>query len=174
VTLSILATCIYRDSFGWATFDVLFLVFLMSMTGHIPILDIWAQLQVNPLLALWWVGGYLLLGITWATAKWVRILVKIRNAYREWRKNNPDMEPDSLAKELNLPYELLRKHLKLVEGKPKVDVSDYKTRIMGWIAYWPISALLWILGDLLADTFEMIYQSIRGLYQGMADRILNG
>jgi hypothetical protein len=71
--------------------------------------------------------------------------------------------------ELSIDSRLSRHGLSLIDGKPKVDVSHYRKRIMGWMAYWPASGFLWLAGDLLADLFDQLYRMVRGYFQKMAD-----
>jgi hypothetical protein len=49
-------------------------------------------------------------------------------------------------------------------------VSDHKSKIMGWMAYWPISAAWTVLNDSLRRLFEVIYDRIAVSLQRISDR----
>lgn len=183
--LSVLASfswlmwAVHRDYYGYATCDLILVLALWSVTGNIPIVSIWHTLQVDPSSALVWVGGYLGLGVVWATVKWKLVLRKLKGRYDEWLAGREAWEKREAARtdkregEYRPPYDLTsdltRAGLTLKDGKPKVDVSHYRARITGWMAYWPASAVLWVLGDFLADVFDQLYRMVRGVFQKMAD-----
>lgn len=189
-----LCWAVRRDYYGYATLDLVLVLALWSVTGNLAVLDIWHSMQTNPTVALTWVGGYLGLGVVWATVKWKLVLRKLKAKFDEWKKNydeqaqraaarreadrrglipqpqepNPEEAAERRRRDF-LSSAVSSSGLTLVDGKPKVDVAHYRTRIMGWMAYWPVSAILWVLGDLLADVFDQIYRMIRGVFQRMAD-----
>jgi hypothetical protein len=209
VSLAFLSTCVYRESYIWATLDLLLFAALFSITGHIPIIDLWHTLQAKPHLAGIWIGGYLALGVAWSTFKWFRLLSKIKGEIVKWREGMesrlrrdhqrdwaheiekagkdpekeayPIKEADEKIRSLtddalndHLDHDLKhRRHIRFVDGKPKLDVGEYKTRITGWMGYWPVSAVMWFIGDFLADVFDALYALVKKLYQGMADRALS-
>lgn len=194
ISLGFLSSWVYRDKYGWATFDVVVFLALLSVTGHIPIVDLWHHIQTNPVEPALWVSGFLITGVAWATFKWKRLLLKVRGLLRKWQSyykmpTKAELEKDSgydltevehLNKHLDrhmrehMPSDLLyRYHVKIVDGKPKIEVSEYKSRIIGWMAYWWVSAPLWLIGDFLADVFDALYRMVKGFYQKMADNTLS-
>jgi hypothetical protein len=113
-------------------------------------------------------GLYLLAGVVWARLKWSLTLRKITDsdAYKTYRGS------ENYAKKSNgdLPHSLSGKGLRWVNERLTVPVDSYKSRIIGWIGYWPVSATLWVVGDFVADVMNAIYRWIRGHFQGVADR----
>jgi hypothetical protein len=50
-------------------------------------------------------------------------------------------------------------------------VSDFHERIIGWIAWWPISVAIYCLFDLLMHLCERVYELLSGIYEGIAKRV---
>lgn len=55
---------------------------------------------------------------------------------------------------------------------PRLDLSEHKTRILSWMMYWPASMVWTVLGDLVGHIFHLLYDQLRGFFQGIADRRL--
>ena len=53
-------------------------------------------------------------------------------------------------------------------------VSDYKTKIIGWMAYWPISAVWTLLNDPLRRLYDAIYNGIAASLQAISDKAFSG
>lgn len=173
VSFGVLCTSCYRETYAVATFDLLVTLGLLSVTGHIPVVDIWHAMQHRPWEPALWVLGYLALGIAWATIKWKLLLRKLKAKFEQWRAGRT---PDDFAmlemrgERISLPHDLERRGLTLTKGgKARLDVTEFKTRITGWMAYWPVSTMIWIVGDFLADVFDQLYRMVRGFFQSMAD-----
>lgn len=47
---------------------------------------------------------------------------------------------------------------------------EHKERILGWIAFWPWSALSYVFYDLLRDIAEWVWERLAGVYQRITDR----
>jgi hypothetical protein len=92
---------------------------------------------------------YLLAGVAWSFFRWIRY---VKEQADVWRKEN-----GNTLKEYDLAM-----------LKRKLDVSNNKGRLTGWIAYWPWS-LVW---NITGDFFTMVYENLQGAYQKIADRAL--
>lgn len=97
------------------------------------------------------VGGYAVAGVLWSVYRWYRFVQKTAFEFREEHGNVLDNEDKE-----SLKYRL--------------KVSNHKSNIIGWIAYWPWS-LLW---NITGDFFNMLYDAMVNAYQHIADRALNG
>ena len=51
---------------------------------------------------------------------------------------------------------------------------DYKSSILLWMSFWPLSALWTALDDLIKELFENIYQYLSSILQSIADRAFAG
>jgi hypothetical protein len=96
------------------------------------------------------VGGYALAGIIWSVYRWYRHVQQVAFTYRE--KYGLTLTPSQKS-----------------GLKSEIRVSDHKSRITAWIAYWPWS-LLW---NITGDFFSMLYDAMVNAYQHIADHALN-
>jgi hypothetical protein len=82
-------------------------------------------------------------------------------------------EPSFMPPTLELSYELRKKVTLQEDGRVSIIIDNFKSRIIGWMAYWPVSIAVYILGDLVHDLFEKLFKSVRAHFQNAADRSLN-
>ena len=157
---------VYRNWHQLLLVDVGVFYVVLVLTGYKPLSNTIEWVQTHPVGALLVVLGYLFAGVVWATLKWKLHLQKLRAEYDAWLSSSKKV-PET---DFDLPYELKGQGMTVVSGKRTVDVAKFKSRIIGWLAYWPISIVLWFIGDFLADVFNQIYRMVRRFFQGMADR----
>lgn len=112
---------------------------------------------------------------------------KAKNAYAEWkimplverqsrRLNFQDEPLESKPKtvlECTPPYELRNKIQVDDDGRIRVVIENFKSKIIGWMAYWPVSMFLWVTGDFIHDLFNKLYMTVRDYFQRLADDKLN-
>ncbi len=92
---------------------------------------------------------YLVIGIAWSAFKWYRYVKKqVR-----------------LAKSRKSFTEAMHENL-----KDTLSLSNNKSRITAWLAYWPFS-LIW---SLTGDFWNMIFENVKALYQRILDNALEG
>jgi len=96
------------------------------------------------------VAGYALAGVGWSLFKWHRYVNKVANKYREKCGTTLSKEQKS-------------------DLKREVSVSENKSRLTGWIAWWPWS-LLW---SLTGDFFNMLYDAMVNAYQKISNSALS-
>ena len=162
----------YHEKYVQATIDLVLLVGILSITGNFDAVGTWGYIHDNPLHIVLAAVLYLCAGVVWARVKWSLTLQKIKDsaAYIHFRKKEAELEGQvRVGGSEDIPYELSRKGLKRVDGKLTVPVDTYKSRIIGWISYWPVSALVWVIGDFVADLMNLVYRWIRGHFQSVAD-----
>ena len=53
----------------------------------------------------------------------------------------------------------------------KMLVSDYKLKIIHWMALWPISMLIFFFKDMVVEIFNWMYDLVRGFMQRMIDEM---
>lgn len=97
------------------------------------------------------VGGYAVAGVLWSVYRWYR---HVQQAAFRFREKYGTTLTSSQKSDL----------------KSEIKVSEHKSRITAWIAYWPWS-LLW---NITGDFFSMLYDAMVNAYQHIADRALNG
>lgn len=91
--------------------------------------------------------AYVVIGVVWSIFRWVRY---VKEETDEYKKDPTEYTLSSL--------------------KNNLKVTNNKSRITGWIAYWPWS-LLW---NITGDFFKMLSENLQGVYQKIADRALAG
>ena len=95
--------------------------------------------------------SYAIVGVIWSTYKWYRLVNKKAASYRE---RYGDVLTSDQKQEL----------------KSEITVSHHKSRLIGWISFWPWSLAWAVTGDF----FNMLYDSMVHIYQGIVDRALGG
>ncbi len=108
----------------------------------------WKDIAIAPWQTIAIIAGVFAIGgVIWSAFKWYRHVQKTVDKYKE-----------------NCGV-VLSEH-RMMTLKSEVSVSQNKARITGWIAFWPWS-LFWTL---TGDFFNMLYDSMVGVYQGITNR----
>lgn len=161
-----LLLAVYYDRYVQATVDIVLLVVVLSITGNIHLATVWLYVLHNPVLIVGGVVAYLVIGVLWSMVKWRLLLRRFKARLAEHWKGKET--------QADLPYDLQQKGLRLISaGKVRLDVDWFKTKIIGWMAYWWVSMVVWLFGDALHELFETVYLTVRRFYQEMADSALN-
>lgn len=193
--LAIVASCfviaaLEHEEEGFATFFVLVSFGLIFFLGNSYLFD-W--ILSNPWKLLLFITSYFGVGTGYSIVKWY---LKVQNAAQEyaekrtlWLEAKIKVAMDQGDDEKALLYddalqhglagnravlEEWRKHVKGVAyGEPFVKpiASENKSRIMGWIAYWPWSGLWTLINDPFRKICTFLYQRIKGFLQDIADKI---
>ena len=104
------------------------------------------------------VGAYLLAGGAWSVFRWFKYCREFI-AKNPYNNNNP-LNDYSTGREVKLtPVEYYKKQLR---------PSEHKSRLIGWITYWPWS-LVW---NIAGDTLTAIYDALANVYQKTADAVI--
>lgn len=93
------------------------------------------------------VAVYAVLGVAWSMFRWTRFVKEKADYYRKQYGTKLDKSNRSCL-------------------ASAIDATSNKSRITGWIAYWPWS-LIW---NLTGDVFKMLYETLQGVYQKISDR----
>jgi uncharacterized membrane protein len=167
-----LFSAVYSDHYFQASVDVVALLVLLSITGNIHLANCWQYVLHNPVAILGSALAYLGVGVVWSMLKWRLMLRRFkRQLAKHWESEEAKATGASHSR--TIPYSLERKGLRLEQGKVRLEVDNFKTKIIGWMTYWWVSMPVWLLGDALHELFETLYLSVRRFYQRMADSALN-
>jgi hypothetical protein len=167
-----LCTWTYRDMYRWCSADAVLFLALLSVTGHINVFGFLHYAKENPLILLGWVVAYLAIGIVWARLKWQLLLRRVKAKCEKWRKDHSQGKDQFEASLYRSDLSIIGVKLE-ADGKFKIDMDFYKSRIKGWIAFWHVSALLWIVGDFLRDVIDTCFRLIRKHLESAANAELN-
>ena len=116
------------------------------------------------------VGSYVITGLAWSVFKFYvtyrksidHIADDKQTLIVRWTKDYPALTDAEIA----------TKWSEYVDDRAP-SVSGYKGPIFAWIVYWPLSIAIYVLGDLLADLFDSLYQWFSGVYERIAESLRN-
>lgn len=94
---------------------------------------------------------YGLVGLAWSVFRWFR---HVKAKITDHKRRYGEVISSSDARDI----------------EETVDVSRNKSRILSWIIYWPWS-MIW---NITGDFFNMLYESISGVYQKVVDNAMGG
>lgn len=124
-------------------------------------IDILSMIKANPLVILTFLSLYLVLGVLWGIIKWWFFVKKKLREYKQLKidyiNNKRGNEEDFF--EWNRPENY----------KPKI--SKNKERWLNWVICWPVSIVIYLLGDLLVDLFTNLYEMFANLLQSISDKV---
>jgi hypothetical protein len=102
------------------------------------------------------IGAYLLIGGVWSVFRWFKYC-------RDFVTKNPYQGVNDYSEGGNG-----RKLTAQEYFSKKLRPSEHKSRLIGWIAYWPWS-LIW---NIVGDTLTAIYDALANVYQKTADAVI--
>jgi hypothetical protein len=178
---------------GWSSAGSLIVTaLLLCFFGNVNVFSwIWS----NPLMTLYYVIGYFVIGAAWSLIKWRFVCGDVRDKYLEVRDDffgehkliagqpiSPELQTRwiSRVRGVNwsgyLPVETAdwrRREINSIKDIiPKA--KDYKSCVLFWIGYWPLSAFWFFLSDLLERLITGIYNFLSGLLQRIANATFAG
>ncbi len=134
-----------------ATVSVLGFALLTHFGFHI---DLFNYVKENWFNVLLYSVVYVAAGLVWSFPKWFFFLRNMRDKYLELKKQNKS--ESYILSDLGVIPPL---------------ASQHKTKIIGWISYWPISIVWTLLDDFITKIFTEIFNLFSGLYQKMSDSV---
>lgn len=185
ITILVIINLLITDRFFWSAFWIGGFIATIHIFGNAHFFQ---HVIDNPVWALAYIFGYLGLGAIWSFFKWWMMLREVRKKYDvlkvEFLKNKkvtgtviPDDLKDEWRKHVvgNRCYKL-RYHYSDIEGHNPIvpPLSQNKTKITGWMVYWPISVILFFFEDFLSKLFDAIYDMFSNVYQRISDSVFKG
>lgn len=164
----IITTQVHNQRLGWATTT---LVLAIAAT----VLLTSAGKQVSTITfkdVAYFIGAYLLGALIWSTIKWRMFFLpalfeRYEDARANWLKSQglKEMPADPAARNQFLnssPAQYINiNHTRMA--------SHNKSRITGWMIFWPFSLVETFIGDFLVRIFDRMYKMVRNVYQRMSD-----
>jgi hypothetical protein len=130
---------------------------------------LWQVVAQNWVACLEWFGVYLVAGVAWSFAKWYFFVLNKKRAYTEILAR---FLAENKLQNLNDPASLKKFNnvwaLKSL-GKIPPQANENKSEIIGWISYWPWSAVWTLLDDFVTKIFQEIYARLAGTFQKISD-----
>lgn len=129
---------------------IAFAILFFFLGGREAIKDLLSFMTSNPPGAIGFIVGYFVAGTVWSIAKWYFFLLNIRDRALENREHFTSVQ----SRMITIPK-----------------VKEHKSRIVGWMVYWPFSAVWTILNDPVRRIFLHIYRKIEKVMQKMANNV---
>jgi hypothetical protein len=173
IVLTVLVEC---EWFGIATTGMIISMGVYTWLNKITVLP---YLKEHYAFCLQFVGVYLLAGVIWSFTKWFLFLMKFRGKFREEKDkflvhyklpagtSIPDELREAFIREIRY-VKVNGQYLHIVPS-----ASDFKAKIIAWMAFWPCSMIGFVLNDPVRRLFNYIFLYLKGSYQKMADSILS-
>jgi hypothetical protein len=122
----------------------------------------------NPLTILYYVAGYIGVGILWGIVKWFFYCLKQRDKYEALRKlyteEGKPFNKETFKRLAGYQYN---------EGDFPPNIKEHKGRVVFWMAYWPVSALWWVLNDPLTRLYNMLYHRLAVVFDGISKKMFS-
>lgn len=117
---------------------------VIHFAGFVNLVDL---VKDNPYKLLYGSLAYVLIGISWAFAKWVLFVIEKKNE----------------------SIENIKKYTHASKEPPQV--GEYKEDIARWFFYWPFSMVETVARDFTKKLFNFVYDAIKNSFQRMANHI---
>lgn len=129
----------------------------------------------NPLKITLAAVGYILAGTGWSLGKWFLFVVdrkeKLVEFRSQWEFHHPDADFKRHFNSSQTNYVRNEGYLTTKQAYGIPEPRDHKGRILGWMCWWPWSLLNAVLFDFFRRAFNRIYNSLTGVFRGIAKRV---
>jgi hypothetical protein len=150
---------------------IFFYLIILNFVSGVPILGFIAN---HPNWTVLIGIGYIVLGIIWSFFKWYWFARKNKNEFLGKKIRFLKLKGWGDANEKSLIPKKFQNEWEKYAGygdcyiKP-LKVMDYKSKITGWIAYWPFSLIWAFFADFIKDLFGNIVELFKNKYQKVSD-----
>lgn len=156
----IVAGCIYSDEPKSATIALglaLALTYAFTDVSAFSLPSIWDLAQYG--------AAYICIGIVWALAKWFMFMRKVRALADEYASLPEGHWGKSTYRKLKeyVRYKCGQSQWPLIQNMPP-RASDHTASQFSWLAYWPISLVIFILDKPVRKIFTLLNEGLSGLY----------
>jgi hypothetical protein len=174
-----LSVCMEYESGILATVSLIAFGAALNWMGGVNVIQL---ITANWYLLLPFIGAYVGLSIVWGIWKWRDYygvdLEKWDEALYEWLKNHNLNNISEMTEDHKVSWDKWLENHKIYDPRLKKErrlddtpqARANKARIMRWMAYWPISFLLYVFRDMVVKLFKRIYNGLAKYLQHMADQ----
>lgn len=174
----VLSACMEYESGVLATVSLVVFGAALNWLGGVNIIQL---VMANWYLLAPFVGAYVGLSVVWGIWKWRDYygadLEKFDEALYEWLKAHNLKNISEMTEDHKVAWDKWLETHKIYDHKLKrerrldevPEARENKARIMRWMAYWPISFLLYVFRDMIVKLFKRIYNGLAKYLQHMAD-----
>lgn len=154
IEIILLFAFVEQECFGYSFVSLAIFLGILCLFGNF---NVFSYITENPIECLKYLGYYLVLGVVWSYAKFTLVGSKL--------KRKIDLMRLEYLKNVNTKVttdEDWQRHLRSNldwKDKKSLEISNFAKRVIGWMAYWPISLLATVFKDILIDFYEFIYHT---------------
>ncbi len=138
--------------------------------------DLFGWIKTNWEMCLYGAAAYLAVGVVYMLVRWQIFSSKVAGFYERIRDAFLLVEKDPNVLQTPDGKERLARrvendiNMRSLNAQVPLLVRRNKARLSTWVAFWPISAAEYLLGDLLVDMVNGIVRTFSGMMQRMSDR----
>lgn len=150
-----LFTSVFVESGTYFTIGVVITAIFATFVFTLPVMIAFIINNLN--IIILGAVAYFIIGGIWSIFSWWRLNVKVKNLYDEYKTKWPNMKVSELTRHIG--NDLNNNKITLPPSP-----SQMKSNITLWISAWPISIITWIIGDLVVEVCNAIYNMLGGIY----------
>jgi len=148
VSSIVILSCIENDHEAAAFLSLVGTLIEVQLFGGVNVVG---AVLGDPMLLLCFVFFYFVAGTAWSFFKWFVFCKDERKRANQAKQEKKDGK--SYVPHITKPL-----------------ASDYKSRIIGWMTFWPWSMVWFVINDPVRRAFKAIYEILQEAYQGISDR----
>jgi len=119
---------------------------------------------------------YLFIGSGWSFWRWFLFVKDKREPYDQMKTEWLSSKGETTFS--TIPAHLKEEWVKYIEAGynrkelcKTPQVRDYKSKVLRWIGYWPISVISWAFNDMIRRFVKIVYNYIHDWLQSIANRV---
>lgn len=108
-------------------------------------------------------AAYICIGIVWALAKWFMFMRKVRALADEYAAFSSWIRNAYKSVKAYVRYKCGQSQWPLIKNMPP-KASDHTGSQLSWLAYWPVSLVIFILDKPVRKVFTLLNEGLSGIY----------
>lgn len=175
VLLGTLIYAVYNDEFSPPTFGAAGCIIALHFWSDVPLIEFFTN---NYNLILKYTAYYFGIGVLWSLVKWYFFLVNSKCTYKAQKTaflskiSKQGAHIAEAAKEGRIHSECIKDWIAEVNRNRLIPkASDHKSRIATWMMYWALSMIGTLVGDWLQKLWEAIYKLFGSVYDRMTKMV---
>lgn len=165
----IVVALIDHQKWGWSAITLFFTALTLAFLGDFNLI---VFVRANPGHALYLLGLYFIIGAVWSVLKWYFFLLREREDYDKRRADF--LKYRGLSANSKITPELKADFIKKLGATTRPSVHNHKSQVMGWLVYWPWSALWTLINDPIRRIWEWMFRGLRSIYETVAAHVYRG
>lgn len=159
---------------GWSTFSVVCVLAIFQFgTSFKP----FTFVLEHPVVTIGYFALYVLLGVTWSYGKWWLLNHRHNEPVKQLRRKflaENNITGDKVPEDQLLTWERYCHSFLPGRGElseVKLRAFEYKIKLIGWVALWPLSFAWTIVNDPFVKFFNYLYDLLLNSYQDITNAV---